>query len=48
MNTFILLVESQVILNFITGFKSKNILKCIQIEYVQGAVLGKKAWFNHG
>ena len=28
MNTSILLVESQVILNHITGFKSKNILKC--------------------
>ena len=28
MNTSILLVESQVILNRITGFKSKNILKC--------------------
>ena len=28
MNTSILLVESQVILNCITGFKSKNILEC--------------------
>ena len=28
MNTPILLVESKVILNSITGFKSKNILKC--------------------
>ena len=36
MNTSILLVESQVILNCITGFKSKNILKyAIQGEKVQ-------------
>ena len=28
MKTFILLVESQAIMNRITGFKSKNILKC--------------------
>ena len=38
MNTSILLVESQIILNRITGFKSKNILKCIiQGENVHNA-----------
>ena len=39
MNTSILLVESQVILNRITGFKSKNILNLrIQGKNAQGAV----------
>ena len=39
MNTSILLVESQLILNRITGFKSKNILKCaVQGENAQGSV----------
>ena len=38
MNTSILFVESQAILNRITGFKSKNILVRIQGKNAQGAV----------
>ena len=39
MNSSILLVESQVILNRIMDFKSKNIFKCsVQDENAQGAV----------
>ena len=39
LNASILLVESQVILNRITSFKSKNILKCaFKAKNAQGAV----------